>query len=150
MSSFNRVVIVGNVCRDPELRATPSGQQVCDVSVAVNEKWDDKSGTTQERVTFVDVTMWGKTAETFCRWKKKGDPVLVEGRLQQDNWTDKESGKKRSKLKVQADRIVFLGGKEAGESGGKSKPARKPEPQGNTDDGYATEMPPADSEEPAF
>ncbi|HRJ80147.1 MAG TPA: single-stranded DNA-binding protein, partial [Planctomycetota bacterium] len=118
MSSFNKVIVMGNLTRTPELRSTPGGTQVCDITVAVNENWTDQGGKAQERVTFVDVTVWGKTAETVCRWKKQGDAVLIEGRLQQDKWVDKESGKNRSKLKVVAENVRFVGSKGGGEGQG--------------------------------
>ena len=77
MSSFNKVILMGNLTRTPELRTTPGGSQVTDIALAVNDVFTDSSGTKQERVTFVDITFWGKQAETLCRWKKKGDPLLV-------------------------------------------------------------------------
>ncbi len=145
MSNFNRVILLGNITRDPELRSTPGGKQVCDISVAVNETWQDQSQTTQERTTFVDVTCWGKLAEMVCRWKKKGDPVLVEGALAADNWTDKETGKKRSKLKVVAARVVFTG-----KQGGEAKPAPADPQESQEAEEYATEMPRDDSYAPPY
>lgn len=109
MSSFNKVILMGNLTRDPELRSTPGGAQVTDVALAINDNWTDAQGNKQERVTFVDITFWGKQAETLCRWKKKGDPLLVEGRLQMDEWNDKQSGEKRKKLKVVGVGFTFVG-----------------------------------------
>ncbi len=123
MSSFNKVIVMGNLTRTPELRSTPGGTQVSDISVAVNENWTDQGGKQQERVTFVEITCWGKTAELVCRWKKQGDAILVEGRLQMDKWVDKESGKNRTKLKVVAENIRFIGragGAEGGQGGASS------------------------------
>jgi single-strand DNA-binding protein len=174
MSSFNKVIVMGNLTRTPELRSTPGGTQVCDITVAVNENWTDQSGKQQEKATFVDITCWGKTAELVCRWKKQGDAVLIEGRLQQDKWVDKESGKNRTKLKVVAEAVKFIGrgtgasGEGGGDRGGSNRqPARggsdrgKPQgraPQGGGDDDgpphsdedYATSMPPGPEGDPPF
>ena len=178
MSSFNKVIVMGNLTRTPELRSTPGGTQVCDITVAVNENWTDQSGKQQEKATFVDITCWGKTAELVCRWKKQGDAVLIEGRLQQDKWVDKETGKNRTKLKVVAEAVKFIGrgtgaGGEGGGGGGSDRggsnrqPARggsdrgKPQgraPQGGGDDDgpphsdedYATSMPPGPEGDPPF
>lgn len=152
MSSFNKVILMGNLTRDPELRSTSGGTHVADVSLAMNESWQDKDKTTQERVTFVDVTFWGKQAETLARWKKKGDPLMIEGRLTMDEWTDKESGKKRQRLKVTGTGFTFLG---KGESGGNGeKPARKPERKPAHDeqgyDDYATSLPADGKQDPDF
>lgn len=105
--SFNKVILLGNLTRTPELRTIPSGTHVAEVTLAVNDVFS-KDGQKTERVTFVDVVVWGKQAETLCRWKKQGDPLLVEGRLQQDKWTDKQTGQQRSKLKVACVSFTFL------------------------------------------
>ncbi len=118
MSSFNKVIIMGNLTRTPELRSTPGGAQVTDITLAINDVFTDSSGTKQERVNFVDVTFWGKQAETLCRWKKQGDPLLVEGALRQDKWVDKQSGQNRSKLKVQGLQFTFVGRAGGGDGGG--------------------------------
>jgi single-strand DNA-binding protein len=118
MSSFNKVIVMGNLTRTPELRTTPGGSQVTDITLAVNDVFTDSSGTKQERVTFVDITFWGKQAETLCRWKKQGDPLLVEGALRQDKWVDKQTGQNRSKLKVQGLSFTFIGRAGGGEGGG--------------------------------
>ncbi len=123
MSSFNKVIVMGNLTRTPELRSTPGGTQVSDITVACNEYYTDSSGKKEERATFVDVTCWGKTAELVCRWKKQGDAVLIEGRLQQDKWVDKETGKNRTKLKVVAETITFVGRGGAGGGEGGGEPA---------------------------
>ncbi|MEE9312387.1 MAG: single-stranded DNA-binding protein [Planctomycetota bacterium] len=109
MASFNKVIIMGNLTRDPEVRTIPSGMTVCEITLAVNEKYKDK-----ETVSFVDVTVWGKQAETLARWKKKGEPLLVEGKLRQESWTDKQTGQKRSKMKVVCERFTFVGGGQGG------------------------------------
>lgn len=109
MSSYNRTIIMGNLTRTPELRTIPGGTSVTDVTIAVNETYNDSTGQRQESTSFVDVTFWGKNAETLCKYKKQGDSILVEGRLKQDTWEDKETGKKRSKLKVVATSFTFIG-----------------------------------------
>lgn len=119
MASFNKVILVGNLTRDPEVRYTPSGTAVCDISLAVNSTWTDKrTNERKEEVTFIDVTLWGRTAEIAGEYLTKGRPVLIEGRLQQDRWDDKETGQKRSKLKVVADDMRLLGGRTEGGGGG--------------------------------
>ena len=123
MASFNKVIIVGNLTRDPEVRFIPSGSAVCDISLAVNSQWTDKrSNERKEEVTFVEVTLWGRTAEIAGEYLAKGRPVLIEGRLQQDSWEDKETGQKRSKLKVVAESMQLLGSRDGG-SGSSGGPA---------------------------
>ena len=118
MASFNKVIIVGNLTRDPEVRFIPSGSAVCDISLAVNSQWTDKrSNERKEEVTFVEVTLWGRTAEIAGEYLAKGRPVLIEGRLQQDSWEDKETGQKRSKLKVVAESMQLLGSRDGGGPG---------------------------------
>jgi single-strand DNA-binding protein len=119
MASFNKVILVGNLTRDPEVRYTAGGTAVCDISLAVNAQWTDKrTNERKEEVSFIDVTLWGRTAEIAGEYLAKGRPVLVEGRLQQDRWDDKETGQKRSKLKVVADGMQLLGGRPDGAGGG--------------------------------
>lgn len=119
MASFNKVILVGNLTRDPEVRYIPSGTAVCDISLAVNSQWTDrKTNERKEEVTFVEVTLWGRTAEIAGEYLAKGRPVLIEGRLTQDSWEDKETGQKRSKLKVVADGMQLLGSRDGGGAGG--------------------------------
>ena len=106
---YNKVMLIGNLTRDPELRYTPSNTAVADLGLAVNRTYQDKSGTKQEDVTFVDVTVWGRTAENCSHYVSKGAPVFIEGRLTLDQW-ENDDGQKRSKLKVTAQRVDFLGG----------------------------------------
>ena len=111
-SSFNRVIIMGNLTRDPELRHTPGGTAVAELGLAVNRTWFDKqTQQKKEDVTFVDVTLWGRTAEVASEYLSKGRAVLIEGRLQLDQWEDKDSGQKRSKLKVVGESMTMVGGK---------------------------------------
>ena len=119
MASFNKVILVGNLTRDPEVRYIPSGTAVCDISLAVNSQWTDrKTNERKEEVTFVEVTLWGRTAEIAGEYLAKGRPVLIEGRLSLDSWEDKETGQKRSKLKVIADGMQLLGSRDGGGGSG--------------------------------
>lgn len=106
-------MLIGNLTRDPEIRYTPKGTAVTELGLAVNRSWV-VDGERREEVTFVDVTIWGKQAESAGQWLAKGRPVFVEGRLQADEWDDKETGKRRSKLKVVAESWQFVGPKESG------------------------------------
>jgi single-strand DNA-binding protein len=117
MASFNRVILMGNLTRDPQVRYIPSGSAVAEIGLAVNRTWFDKqSNSRKEEVTFVDVTLWGRDAEVAGEYLTKGRSVLVEGRLSLDSWDDKATGQKRSKLKVVGERLVMVGGR--GEGGG--------------------------------
>ena len=113
MASFNKVILLGNLTRDPEVRYTPKGSAVCDLGVAVNRVYTTDSGEKREEATFVDVTFWGRTAEVAGEYLKKGRPIFIEGRLQLDSWEDKQSGQKRSKLKVIGETMQLLGGRAA-------------------------------------
>ena len=106
MASFNKVILIGNLTRDPELRYTPSGQAVCDFSIAINRKYS-VNGQEKDEVCFVDVVAWSKQAESCGKYLKKGACVFVDGRLRNDTWEDRD-GKKRSKLRVTADRVQFM------------------------------------------
>jgi len=108
MSSFNRVTLIGNLTRNPELRKTKTGAAVTELGLALNRVWNNESGQRQEETTFVDVTVWGRNAENAAQYLQKGRSVLIEGRLQLETWQDKQSGQERSKLKVVADAIQFL------------------------------------------
>jgi single-strand DNA-binding protein len=109
MASFNKVVLVGNLTRVPELRHIPSGLAVTDIGLAVNDRRKSATGEWIEEVTFVDITVWGRWAEIVCEHATKGSQLLVEGRLKQDSW--ESEGQKRSKLKVIAERTMLLGPK---------------------------------------
>jgi single-strand DNA-binding protein len=123
MASFNQVTLVGNLTRDVEVRYIPSGAAVADVSLAVNEAWTNKDGSKGESVAFVECTLWGRTAEIAGEYLSKGSPVLFAGKLVQDNWDDKETGQKRSKLKVKVETLQLLGSK----PGGQDAPAARQE-----------------------
>jgi single-strand DNA-binding protein len=111
MASFNKVLLLGNLTRDPEVRYTPKGSAVADLGIAVNRQYTLDTGEKREEVTFVDVTFWGRTAEVAGEYLKKGRQVFIEGRLQLDTWDDKQSGQKRSKLKVIGEMMQMLGGR---------------------------------------
>lgn len=112
MSSVNKVILIGNLTRDPEIRYTPKGTAVGDLGMAMNRVRMDDNDQRIEEVTFVDVTVWGKTAENVGKFLSKGRQVYIEGRLQMDTWDDKTTGQKRTKLKVVADNVTFLGSKD--------------------------------------
>jgi single-strand DNA-binding protein len=116
MASFNRVILVGNLTRDPELRYIPSGTAVCEVGLAVNDRRKNASGEWIEETTFVDVTLWSRTAEVASEYLTKGAPVLIEGRLKLDTW--EKDGKKNSKLRVVGEKMQMLGGKSGSGGGG--------------------------------
>lgn len=130
MASYNRVILMGNVTRDLQVRYTQGGAAVCEVGLAINRQWYDKAtNQKKEEVTFVDVTLWGRQAEVAGEYLAKGRPVLIEGRLQLDTWDDAESGQKRSKLKVIGETLQLLGSK------GEGKPKeQQPQSQGVSDE----------------
>jgi single-strand DNA-binding protein len=115
MASFNRVILVGNLTRDVDLRYTPGGTPVTEVGLAVNDRRKSQSGEWVEETTFVDVTLWGRTAEVASEYLSKGAPILVEGRLKLDTW--ETDGQKRSKLRVVGERMQMLGGRSGGGGG---------------------------------
>src|SRR5262249_46635623 len=119
----------GNLTRDPELRYTPKGMAIAKIGLACNRKWKSETGEMKEEVTFVDVDAFGKTAETISQYLKKGRPILIEGRLKYDQWEDKQSGQKKSKLGVVLENFQFLdsGGGRGGDGGGVSAPAARPQ-----------------------
>ena len=116
-ASLNKVLLIGNLTRDPEVKYTPKGTAVCDLGLAINDSYKAQDGTIKETVTYVDIEVWGRQAETCKQYLTKGRPVFVEGQLRLDQW--EQEGQKRSKLKVRADRVQFLGGGGAG-GGGRS------------------------------
>ena len=128
--AYNRVIIAGNLTRDIELKYAPSGDAVGNLSIAINSKYKDKEGEVKESVVFVDCTAFGAQVENAAKFLKKGSPALIEGRLHQDTWEDKESGQKRNKMKVVVDRIQFLGTKPADEGGDSGEPEEEtPKPK---------------------
>ncbi len=135
MASFNKVVLLGNLTRDPQVRYTPGGTAVAEIGLAVNRTWFDKeSNSKKEEVTFCDVTLWGREAEVASEYLTKGKPVLIEGRLKLDSWDDKTTGQKRSKLGVVCEHMQMLG-----QGGGAAAPRGEesqagPEDQGGSQD----------------
>lgn len=108
MAYLNKVFLIGNLTRDPELRVTPKGTAICQFGLAVNRQFKDESGATRDETTFVDIEAWGKQGELVSKYLSKGSPAMVEGRLKLDQWEDKTSGQKRSKLKIVLDNVQFL------------------------------------------
>lgn len=128
MPSFNKVILAGNLTRDPELRYTPKGTAVAKIGLAINRQWKDESGQQKEEVTFVDVDAFGRQAEVISQYLKKGRPILVEGRLKLEQWDDKQTGQKKSRLGVTLESFQFLdsGGAREGGGGGFSAPPDAP------------------------
>ena len=137
MASYNRVILLGNLTRDPELRYIPSGTAVTELTLAINDRRKNANGEWIEETAFVDVTLWARTAEVACEYLGKGSPVLIEGRLKRDTWETSE-GEKRSKLHVVGDRMQMLGSRGGG-GGGRGGPrqdseySRSAPPQGGSD-----------------
>jgi single-strand DNA-binding protein len=149
MASLNKVMLIGNLTRDPEVKYTPKGTAVCEIGLAVNRVYTPEGGERQEEVTFIDVTLWGRQAELAQQYLAKGRSVYIEGRLQLDSWEDKQSGQRRSKIRVVAEGMQFLGsrgdggGRGGDEGGGGAPPQRAPQRQnygggggGNSGGGY--------------
>jgi single-strand DNA-binding protein len=127
MSSYNKVILMGNLTRDPETRVTPNGTAICKIGLAVNRKWKDASGEMREDVTFIDCDSFAHTANAIQKYTHKGDPIFVEGRLRLDQWDDKATGQARSKLGVVIESVQFLGGRSEGEApSAPSKPFTTP------------------------
>ena len=122
MASFNKVILMGNLTRDPELRYTPKGTAIAKIGLAVNRVWTNEAGEKKEEVTFVDVDVFGRTAENVGQYMRKGRPIMIEGRLKLDQWDDKTTGAKRSKLGVIAETVQFLGSA-PGSDGGAPAPS---------------------------
>lgn len=122
--SFNQVILMGNLTRDPELRTTPNGQSVCSFSLALNRSYKGADGNWQEATDYVDVVAWGPLGERVSQYLTKGRPCLVNGRLQSRSW--EQEGQKRSKVEVIAQDVTFLGGRGEGEQGSSPSPATKP------------------------
>jgi single-strand DNA-binding protein len=129
MGNFNKVILLGNLTRDPELRYTPKGTAIVKLGLAINRTWKDDTGASKEEVTFVDVDAFGRQAEVIAQYMKKGRPLFVEGRLRMDTWDDKQTGQKRSKMNVVLESFQFVdsGGARSGEEGG-AAPAARPRP----------------------
>src|SRR3954462_10378599 len=133
MANFNKVILAGNLTRDPELRYTPKGTAIAKLGLAINRTWRNEAGETKEEVTFVDVDAFGRTAETIGQYLKKGRPILIEGRLKLDTWEDKQTHQKKSKLVVVLETFTFLDSGGTRDGGGdmssSAPPAPRPRPQ---------------------
>jgi single-strand DNA-binding protein len=127
MSSYNKVVLMGNLTRDPETRVLAGGTAIAKLGMAVNRKWTDQGGQAQEEVTFVDVDFFGKSAETLTKYMSKGDPLLIEGRLKLDQWVDKTTGDRRQRLGVVGERFAFVGGRARGQTIAPATPESAPQ-----------------------
>ena len=118
MAYLNKVFLIGNLTRDPELRVTPKGTAVCQFGLAVNRQYKDESGATRDETAFIDIEAWGKQGELVSKYLQKGSLAFVEGRLRFDSWEDKQSGQKRNKLKVVLENVQFLSRAGGGGGGG--------------------------------
>src|SRR5438132_4558620 len=127
MANFNKVILAGNLTRDPELRYTPKGTAVVKLSLAINRTWKSETGETKEEVTFVDVDAFARQAEVIAQYMKKGRPILIEGRLKLDQWEDKNTKQKQSKLKVVLESFSFIDSNR-GDSGGAPSEAPRARP----------------------
>ncbi len=130
MASLNKVMLIGNLTRDPEVKYTPKGTAVAEIAIAINRNFTGADGQKKEEVTYIDVTLWERLAEIAGEYLKKGRPVFIEGRLQLDTWDDKATGQKRSRLRVRAEQMQLLGSRESG--GGGSQPAPHDEEEGGS------------------
>jgi single-strand DNA-binding protein len=127
MANLNRVLLIGNLTRDPEVRYTPKGTPVTEIGLAVNRIYSGEDGEKKEETTFVDVTLWARQAEIAGQYLKKGRPVFIEGRLQLDSWDDKQTGQKRSRLRVVAESLQLLGSRQESEGSSSTfAPRRSP------------------------
>ena len=140
MASLNKVMLIGNLTRDPEVRFTPKGTAVCDMAIAVNPRYgNEATGERQEEVTYLDIVLWGKQAELAGQYLAKGRSVYIEGRLQMDTWEDKTTGQKRSKIKIVCENMQFIDSKGAGGGGG----GGGNQYSGGDDEGYSAPAPQA-------
>jgi single-strand DNA-binding protein len=147
MANLNKVMLMGNLTRDPEVRYTPKGTAVAELGMAINRVYSAENGEKREETTFVDVTLWGRTAEIAGEYLKKGRPVFIEGRLQLDTWDDKQTGQKRSKLKVVGEAMQLMGSRGGGEGGGEGGGGREEHAGGGprrSADAPPKQKPPAD------
>lgn len=153
MASFNKVILAGNLTRDPELRYTPKGTAIAKLSLAVNRRWTGEDGQQREEVTYVDIDAFGKQAEVICQYLKKGGGLLVEGRLRLDQWDDKQTGQKRSRLGVVLESFTFIGGRPEGGGPPSGAPVSRPQqsrpaPQSRPEPPESDGPPPEDDDVP--
>ena len=146
MRGFSKAIIAGNVTRDPEMRATPSGAQACNFTIAVNRVFRGGDGNQQEQTSFIDCVAWGKSGETISQYVKKGSGLIVSGRIEQRSWEDKTSGQRRSRTEIVVDDFSFVGGNDGGgraSSGSSSRASAKP--AASNDDFVPDDMPEEDA-----
>jgi len=147
MANLNKVMLIGNLTRDPEIKFTPKGTAIAQLGLAINRNWTNEAGEKQEETTFVDVELFGRVAQIAGDYLKKGRPVFIEGRLKLDTWEDKASGQKRSKMRVVGEQLQLLGSRDGGGAGGgggeggysEGRPATRPAARPQT-----PQRPPAD------
>ncbi|MBM3902692.1 MAG: single-stranded DNA-binding protein [Verrucomicrobia bacterium] len=149
MASYNKVILLGNLTRDPELRYTPKGTAVARLGLAVNRSYKSETGETKEEVTFLDVDAWGKQAELIGQYLRKGNPLFVEGRLRLDQWDDKQTGQKRSALKVVMENFQFIGGRAEGVQGAVA-PSRPPSRPAGPAEPPTSDGPPPEEDDVPF
>ena len=138
MANLNKVMIIGNLTADPEVRTTPRGNSVAELRLAVNRiSSGPNDGERREETTFLDVTCWGRTAEIAGQYLAKGRPVFIEGRLQQDTWEDKQTGQRRSKIRIVAENMQLLGGREGGAPQGGGSYQQRSNNYGNNGGSYS-------------
>ena len=148
MANFNKVILAGNLTRDPELRYTPKGTAIARLGLAINRKWKSETGEMKEEVTFVDVDAFGKTAETIAQYLKKGRPILMEGRLRYETWEDKQTNQKKSKLGIVLENFQFIdSGAGRGGDGGSNRPAAPSKPAAEAPE---PDMPPPEHDDVPF
>ena len=150
MSSFNKVILVGNLTRDPELRYTPKGTAIAKVGLAVNHKWKNEAGELKEEVTFVDIEVWGRTAENVGQYMRKGSSMLVEGRLKLETWDDKQTNQKRSKMLVVGETVQFLGSPRSGGEGAPVERSSRPAATKPTEAAADADGPPPEEDDVPF
>jgi single-strand DNA-binding protein len=149
MANFNKVFLMGNLTRDPELRYTPKGVAIAKLGLAVNRNYTTESGEKREEVTFVDVDAFGKQAETLGQYMKKGRPIFIEGRLRLDSWDDKQTGQKRTRMGVVLEAFQFIGSPQNREEGGEA-PRARPAAAVPATDARAADAPPPEEDDVPF
>jgi single-strand DNA-binding protein len=150
MANFNKVILAGNLTRDPEVRYTPKGTAIAKLGMAINRTWKTETGETKEEVTFVDVDAFGRTAEVISQYLKKGRPILVEGRLKLDQWDDKQTGQKRSRLGVVLENFQFLDSGRGDGGGSRSSAASAPPSAPSSPDAPEPEGPAPEEDDVPF
>lgn len=158
MNAYNHVTLAGNLTRDPELTYTPKGTAVCKCTLALNHSWTTEAGEKREEVSFIDLVIWGRTAENVAQYMKKGRPMLADGRLKQETWDDKQTGQKKSRVVVIVNTVLFLGTPDKGEGeqrqpqgqpSGRTMPSRQQRASAAAADSGAQDGPP-DSDDVPF